>query len=459
MSTAFSASALSPALAQLLKELRGPDVWIEVLALLTCITLAWVVARTLARHFATGAKAPAGSDDAAPPTRAQDSVWFGRRVLDGLLFPLLVLVLVYAARRLLGGVMPGVALLSVAVPVSLSLVLVRFVARVLTSVFPASAGVRLIERGVSWLVWLGMVLWLVGALPVLLDELDAVKFTMGKSTLTLRSLLETCLLFGLSLVLTLWISKLVETRLLDKAISDLSMRKAATNAVRVILLTVGLLLALSIAGVDLTALSVLGGALGVGLGLGLQKLAANYVSGFVILLERSLRIGDTVRIDTFEGRISDIKTRYTIIRAPNGRESVVPNEKLLTERVENLSLADPNISLQTVIQVGYDSDVAQVQALLCGAARAHPRVLADPEPNAMLTNFAADGLEFTLVFWIRDPSNAQTGVRSDVNIAVLQALRAANIDIPYPQRVLHVQPAPVAAAPTSAGPSVGPVAL
>lgn len=122
--------------------------------------------------------------------------------------------------------------------------------------------------------------------------------------------------------------------------ADLSLRKVAGNALRAVLLLVGLLFALSAVGVDLTALSVLGGALGVGLGFGLQKLAANYVSGFVILFERSLRIGDTVRVDSFEGSVMDIKTRYTLICAANGRESIVPNEKLITERIENLSLAD-----------------------------------------------------------------------------------------------------------------------
>ena len=133
------------------------------------------------------------------------------------------------------------------------------------------------------------------------------------------------------LVIALWISATIEKRILREAVTDLSMRKVASNAVRAFLLLIGLLFALSAVGVDLTALSVLGGALGVGLGFGLQKLAANYVSGFVILLERSIRIGDNVKVDGFEGRITDIKTRYTLIRAGNGRESIVPNESLITE--------------------------------------------------------------------------------------------------------------------------------
>ncbi len=181
---------------------------------------------------------------------------------------------------------------------------------------------------------------------------------------------------------------------------------------------------------------MLGGALGVGLGFGLQKLAANYVSGFVILLERSIRIGDNVKIDTFEGRITDIKTRYTLIRAGNGRQAIVPNESIITSRVENLSLADLKFNITTSIVVGYDSDVGQVQSILCAAAKAQPRVMGEPAPVA--TNFAPDGLEFTLHFWVTDPDKGKDNVRSAINIAILEGLRAAKIDIPYPQRVLRV---------------------
>ena len=211
----------------------------------------------------------------------------------------------------------------------------------------------------------------------------------------------------------------------------------AANAIRAALLTIGFLCALSVAGVDLTALSVLGGAVGVGLGFGLQKLAANYVSGFVILAERSLRIGDTVRVDGFEGIVADIKTRYTLIRAGDGRASVVPNEKLISERVENLSLADPRVLVTTDVAVGYESSAEQVQALLVDAALRTQRVLADPPPSARLVSFGADGLEFRLFFWIDDPQNGQVNVKSDVNLKILRSLREAGIDIPYPQRVLH----------------------
>ena len=158
----------------------------------------------------------------------------------------------------------------------------------------------------------------------------------------------------------------------------------------------------------------------------------------MILLERSLRIGDHVKVDGFEGQIKDIKTRFTLVRAPNGRESVVPNELLMSQRVENLSLEDSNVLLTSNVTVSYDADPVQVQDLLVRAASSCPRVLSTPAAHALLMNLAADGLEFQVGYWINDPINGQNNVRSNVNIALLQALRQAGIDIPCPQREVRV---------------------
>jgi small-conductance mechanosensitive channel len=414
---------------KLVRDLGHPAVLWELGVLLGCLAVAFGVSWVAGRRHST------------------DSVWFGRATFDGLLFPLVALTLTYAAMLPLARQQP-VALLKVAVPVLISLAGIRFLARVLTRVFPASGMARLAERLFSWLAWIAAVLWIVGLLPAVMDEMGAIQFTFGKSRVSLLSLAQGVLSSGLVLVLALWISAVLEKRVLREAVGDLSLRKVAANAIRALLLLVGVLFALSATGVDVTALSVLGGAIGVGLGFGLQKLAANYVSGFVILFERSLRIGDTVRVDQFEGTVMDIKTRYTLIRSLSGRESIVPNEKMITERIENLSLADPRILLTTDVTVGYDSDVDQVRQILLDAAAGTDRVIADPEPAARLARFGADGLEFTLLFWIADPSNGQLNVRSDVNLKVLKGLRDAGIEIPFPQRVVHLKtasPAPAAA--------------
>jgi small-conductance mechanosensitive channel len=407
----------------LLKDIARPDAWIEIAALLACLVLAYGLI-----HWQRPARLLGSS------ALDKESVWFGRRTLDGVLFPLLALVLVYAT-KLMWFNDPVYALLRLAAPILLALSAIRLIARVLSAAYPMSSLAKLVERFFSWLVWLGVVLWLVGALPALTEELESIKFSLGKSKINLLIIFEGLLSAGLVLVVSLWISATIEAKVLREAVTDLSLRKITANAIRALLLLVGMMFALSTLGVDLTALSVLGGAFGVGLGLGLQKLAANYVSGFVILLERSLRIGDTVKVDTFEGKISDIKTRYTVIRAANGREAIVPNDKLITERVENLTGLDPVVTITSNITVAYDSNVAQVQQLLCEASLQFPRVLKHPAPEVHLANFAATGLEFSLCFCINDSDNGELNIQGQVNAAVLQALRSAGVQIAYPRPV------------------------
>ena len=309
--------------------------------------------------------------------------------------------------------------------------------RVLSATFPQSGWVRAIEKTISWLAWFAVVLWVTGALPLVLDAMDEVSWKVGNARITLRNLVEGTVTAGLVMVLALWVSAAIEKKLLRGSGDDLSVRKIAANLVRVGLLFVGLLLAMSAVGIDLTALSVLGGAVGVGLGFGLQKITANYISGFVILAERSLRIGDMVKVDNFEGCVTDIRTRYTVIRALNGREAIVPNEMLITQRVENSSLADPKVALNTTVQVAYGTDVRALQPKLQAAVAAVARVLEDPTPSCQLAAFAADGMDLSIHFWIRDPENGQGNVRSDVNLAVLDLLNAEGIEIPFPQQVVH----------------------
>lgn len=406
-----------------LGQVEVRTLWIEVAVLALCVALAWGACRWFGRD------------------QPKDSIWFGRNTIDGLLFPLLALVFTDLGRRALLEVQT-VLVLRIAVSGFLALLAIRFVARVLAAVFPASALVRLIERTVSWIAWIAAILWIVGLLPSVLEELDAIHLAFGKTQVSLRTILEGLASAGLVLIVALWISATIEKRVLAEAVQDLSMRKVASNAMRAFLLLIGLLFALSAVGVDLTALSVLGGALGVGLGFGLQKLAANYVSGFVILLERSIRIGDNVRVDNFEGRITDIKTRYTLIRAGNGREAIVPNESIITSRVENLTHADLKFNITTNIVVPYGSGVAQVQEILGSAARAQPRVMTDPAPVTYLVNFAPDGLEFSLNFWVKDPDKGQVNLRSDINVAILEGLRAAGIEIAGPRRALRIESLP-----------------
>jgi small-conductance mechanosensitive channel len=398
-----------------------PTVVLELVVLALCVGLAWLAVVGLRKSF----------------DRSERSIWFGRNDLDGVLFPLVLLCLGFAARIVVDRYTHA-AVLTLAVPVLVALVVIRTGVKVLQVAFAQALWVRALEQTLSWVAWVAMVMWVSGLLPMVLNELDQISWKVGGSQLSVRNILEGIISASAVLIITLWISSGIEARLLRSATGDaLSLRKAVSNATRALLLFLGLILALSIVGIDLTALSVLGGAVGVGIGFGLQKLAANYVSGFVILAERSLRIGDHVRVDGFEGMVTEINARYTVVRSQTGRESIVPNEMLVSSRVENLSLADSVVYQSTKVQVGYDSDVAQVIALLTQAALAQPRVLRDPEPSVQLSEFAPDGLEFTVVYWINDLQNGQGNLRSEINMAILALLRQNHIDIPYPQQVVH----------------------
>jgi len=415
-------------LTALLSSLTRAGVLTELAVLGGCLLLAWGISRLL-----RGGSAPEGS------------IWFGRRIVDGVAFPLLALAFAFAARLVLAGyVQPAV--LRLAVPILLSLAVIRLSVRVLSASFPDTRWVRSVERSISWIAWLAVVLWVTGVLPLMLDAMEDLHVTIGATHLTLRNVVEGTFTAAIVMVLVLWVSSAIEKQLLHGTGDRLSLRKMVANIVRALLVFVGLLVALSAVGIDLRALSVVGGAIGVGLGFGLQRIAANYISGFVVLAERSIRIGDMVKVDGFEGRVSDIRTRYTVIRALNGRESIVPNEMLVTQRVENASLADSKVAITSAVQVAYGTDVRALQVRLMATIGRVPRVLADPGPAVQLAEFAADGINLNIVFWIADSENGQGNVRSNVNQAVLDLLNAEGIEIPFPQRVMHERPAGAAAA-------------
>jgi small-conductance mechanosensitive channel len=413
-------------------NIADPLAWLSALAraeslqVLTafaiCVLLAWLMVWGIRKAFADQAL----------------SILLGKRLIDGVLFPTFLLALTFAARTLMTDAQPS-PMFGILLPVCISLAVIRLGVKVLQVAFHEAPFVRVLERTISWIAWLAVVLWVTGVLPLILDELDQIRWKVGGAMLSVRTLLEGALTAGLVLIVTLWISAALESNLLKSAKgSDLSLRKVISNTVRALLMFVGLLLALSSVGIDLTALSVLGGAVGVGIGFGLQKLAANYVSGFVILAERSMRIGDNVKVDGFEGRITDIKARYTVIRSPNGRESIVPNEMLITQRVENLSLSDSKIAQTATVTVAYTAPVEEVMAWLLEACQAHPKVLAEPAPLVALSAYGVNGLEFTVNYWFDDADTGPLNLKSDIHLAILKTLQAHGIEIPFPQRVVHM---------------------
>lgn len=271
----------------------------------------------------------------------------------------------------------------------------------------------------------------------LVQILDNSFFRIGIKKISVMSMLQALVAFIVTMLVALWGAALIEKRLMRLDVHA-SFRVVLARTARALLLLVAILLSLSMVGIDLTVLSVFGGALGVGLGFGLQKIASNYVSGFIILLDRSLTIDDMITVDKYYGRVTQINTRYTVLRGLDGVDSIIPNEMLVSSPVQNHSLRERDVWLTTDVTVGYQTDIESLLGVLEQAAASVPRVSQNNRPKAFLTKFGSDGLELRVGFWVIDPENGRTSVMSDINRSIWKALQEHQIEVPFPQRVVRV---------------------
>jgi len=239
------------------------------------------------------------------------------------------------------------------------------------------------------------------------------------------------------IVFTLWLSYLIERKVLNKAVDDLSLRKVSSNLIRIALLVIGTLFSLSAVGVDLTVLSVMGGMLGVGLGFGLQNISANYVSGFLILFERSLKIGDHVKIDECEGIVKDIRTRFTVIEDISGSETVVPNEMIISTQITNLSRSESRTLIAIDVIADQDESIDGLQEILQKAALSCETLLQNPPPQVYLIGLEEEGLRFQVEAWALNIPQELSAVRSQLNINLVNALSASGKDL---RKLRLVQP-------------------
>ncbi|HJW51289.1 MAG TPA: mechanosensitive ion channel domain-containing protein [Burkholderiaceae bacterium] len=327
-----------------------------------------------------------------------------------------------------------VQLLRLALTLVAAMAAVRLAVYVLRRALPRSTWLGTFERWIALLIWLGVALYLTGVLGDVVGSLESVRFSVGKSPISLWDVLIGALSVVVTVIAALWLGSTVEARLMDAESLTANSRVVLVRVLKAVLLVVAVLVALSSVGIDLTVLSVFGGALGVGLGLGLQRIASNYVSGFIILLDRSLSIGDMITVDKYYGRVAQINTRYTVIKALDGTETVLPNEMLVSTPMVNHSLSSREVRVSVKVAIAYSSDLDQALRILNDCAREQPRVLASPEPGAFVTGFGADGVDLEVGFWIRDPEEGTLAVRSAIARAVLQRFAEAGVEIPYPRR-------------------------
>jgi small-conductance mechanosensitive channel len=410
-------------LIDLWRDLQQPDMLWQAGALMLCLGLGWLADRTV-----RGSAAEVGREG----FRA-----LGRRGLRRLTFPLASLLAVLIARAILGH-WQHVNLLTVAIPLLLSFAVIRIVFFVLRHSFGRAGWLGSFERSFALLAWFVVALYITGLLPSLIDALESVGFAVGRQKLNLWMLLQGIGAVLATLLVALWFAGIIEARLLAAQGMDDNLRLVLTRISKALLIVLAVLIGLPAVGIDLTMLSVFGGALGVGLGFGLQKIAANYISGFIILLDRSLRIGDVIAVDGHRGQVMKITTRYTVLKGLTGIEAIVPNEVLVGSVVQNESYTDPKVRVALTVQVSYTSDLERAMAILEETARAQPRVLADPAPGALVTAFGESGIDLELGFWIADPAAGVGAIRSDINLAMWKAFRAEGIEIPFPQREVRI---------------------
>jgi small-conductance mechanosensitive channel len=353
-----------------------------------------------------------------------------------LILPATILLLVLIGRALLAP-WQSVHLFNLAAPLLLSFLAIQSCFFVLRRVLKPTPILHTVERLVAWLVWGAFALYLTGYLDDVVRALDAVGFNVGKQHLSLYTVLSGLLSLAATLMLALWLAHTIEHRLIGSMPLTGNMRLALTKLARSVLVVLAVLVALPLVGIDITVLSVFSGALGVGLGLGLQKIAANYVSGFTLLLDQSVRIGDMIEVNQHVGIVKAIATRYTVLRSLNGSESIIPNETMITSPVINRSLTDKDNQILLPIQVAYSSDLDRVRELLLDIASQHERVLPTPGPRVRLKHFGDNGIDLELVIWISDPEESEFNLRSDLNWEIWAAFKREGIEIPFPQRVVH----------------------
>ena len=258
-----------------------------------------------------------------------------------------------------------------------------------------------------------------------------INLPIGTDSLTLWALFVGIFTVIVAIIVAQWLSNLCNNALASAKDIDDNFKIVLSRLINVAFIILAIIISLSSVGLDLTILSVFGGAIGVGLGFGLQKIASNYISGFIILFDHSVKIGDTVEVGGFNGKITQIKTRYSVLRNFSGEEMIIPNENFVTQNVKNFTFTDRASVSSIETSIGYECDVDRALAILIEVAKKQERILADPQPWAVMTGFGNDGLNLKLSFWVRDPERGTSVLRSTVMKEVLERFNEENISIPY----------------------------
>jgi small-conductance mechanosensitive channel len=350
------------------------------------------------------------------------------------------------ARTLIAGLGVPATLLDIGMQLATALILVRLAMYLLRLALGPRSWMRTWESRLTLLVWLAISFQLVGWFDAIQNTLDAINLLPGKGRFTLWALLKGLVIITVFVLVTSVLARALERRIMHVESIALSTRIGITKFTYFFLVGLGVLLGINAAGVDLTALTVLTGAVGLGLGFGLQSIASNFVSGFVLLMDKSIKPGDVISFTGMPGTSTEsfgwvqaLRGRYVVVRDRDGVETLVPNQQLITNPVINWSYSDRKVRLKLPVRVSYRDDPELALAVLMHATENNPRILRDPPPVSRLMQFADYGMDLELRFWIADPEAGVNNVRSDVNRAIWRLFRDAGITIPVAQREIYIR--------------------
>jgi small-conductance mechanosensitive channel len=429
--------ALLPEVASggLFAALTRAEVIAEILAIVLAAALALTAGHLLRTRFrSTESRLPRES-------------WQWRLLETGVVLAPYVIGLLglLAARAIAGAIGTHTGLLDAALQLASTLLLVRLGFHLLGFLVGEKSWLRGWENRLTLAVWLALAFALLGWFDRVESTLDAIDLLPGKATFSLWALIKGIVVVTGFVVVTSVVARTVERRVMAVDSLALSTRIGISKFAYFSLIGLGILLGINAAGVDLTALTVLTGAIGLGLGFGLQAIASNFVSGFVLLMDKSIKPGDVISFTQHTGTstenfgwVQELRGRYVVVRDRDGVETLVPNQNLITNSVINWSYSDQRVRLRLPVMVSYECDVERALELLIQAAADHPRILRDPGPVSRLMSFEDYGMRLESRFWIRDPMNGVNNVRSDVNRRILRLFRENGIRIPVSQHEVRI---------------------
>jgi small-conductance mechanosensitive channel len=385
--------------------------------------------------------------------RTSDAAGWQAQVLEGaiLVTPVLAaLVLLLVARAVLAAATGHTAVVDAALQLAMALLLVRIGVYGLRMLLGGETWFDAWENRIAFTAWVIIGFALLGWLDRVQGTLEKINLVPGRNVFTLWELLKGVVIVTIFVFVTTLAARTIERRLMRIEAIAVGTRIGISKFTYFFLVALGILLGINAAGVDVTTLNVLTGAIGLGLGIGLQTIAANFVSGFVLLMDKSIKPGDVISFTGHSGTstenfgwVQELRGRYVVVRDRDGVETLVPNQNLITNQVINWSYSDERVRIRLPVVISYDDDPELALSVLLEAVRDHPRILREPQPVTRLMAFEDHGMRLEVRFWIADPMNGVNNVRSDVNRAIWRVFREHGIKIPVAQREIRMLDAPV----------------